>query len=236
VKGTETVRSRKIAYRLTGAVFLLLVAIVCGCAGNAQPTGRQDITAQNLQSMIADGDPIVLLDVRTVGEYEGGHIPNSANHPVEDIDTWWSTLDAQARTVAICQAGGRSARAADRLVEEGFTSVYNLLGGMNGWTGRQDITAQALENMIADGDPIILLDVRTVSEYEGGHIPNSVNHPVEDIDIWWSTLEAQARTVAVCRAGGRSASAADRLVEEGFTSVYNLLGGMNGWTGAVTTD
>jgi len=105
-----------------------------GCDSSAAPT-RHDITSAQLQEMLQDADPLVLLDVRTAEEFAAGHIEGALNRPVEDIETWWSTLDPEVRTAAICKGGARSRPAADTLLTKGFTDIYNVLGGMDGWPG-----------------------------------------------------------------------------------------------------
>lgn len=110
-----------------------------GCGGACTTCGevltRYDITAAELQAMIDDGQPLVLADVRTPAEFATRHIPGAVNLPLEDIETWADTLNPFTRICCICQSGGCGATAANTLVAKGFTLVYNLLGGMNGWPG-----------------------------------------------------------------------------------------------------
>ncbi len=120
-------------------IVMALVAAVAGCGGSGCPScpsaERQDISAAELQTMMNDGQPLVLVDVRTLSEFEAGHIPGSVNLPLSDIETWAETLNQQTRTCCICGSGNRSRTAADALIAKGFPRVYNLLGGMNGWPG-----------------------------------------------------------------------------------------------------
>lgn len=96
---------------------------------------RHDVTAAELQTMIDDGSPIILVDVRSAGEYATGHIEGSINVPLGTVATWAATQRASARIVCICLAGSRSRSAADQLVALGFSKVYNLLGGVSNWPG-----------------------------------------------------------------------------------------------------
>lgn len=99
------------------------------------PLEAADITADQLRAKIDDGDPLVLADVRTPTEFASGHIPGAVNLPLDDIDTWADTLNPFIRTCCICQSRGYNGTAGNRLVAKGFTQVYNLLGGMDGWPG-----------------------------------------------------------------------------------------------------
>ena len=114
-----------------------VLAAVAGCGGShaLAPVERQDISSAELQTIMDDGQPLVLVDVRTQSEFAAGHIPGSVNLPIEEIETWAPTLGKNTRICCICGSGARSLTAANTLVAEGFQQVYNLLGGMLEWTG-----------------------------------------------------------------------------------------------------
>ena len=78
---------------------------------------------------------------------------------------------------------------------------------------------------------IILLDVRTVAEYNERHIPNSVLIPLDELkNRAISELpNKDAKIIVYCRSGARSASASNILVNLGYTNVYNMLGGITSW-------
>jgi rhodanese-related sulfurtransferase len=120
---------------------LAIIAVViagCGGAGVVSPVPapeRHDVTAAELQAMMDDGQPLVILDVRTAQEYAAGHIPGAVNAPLADLDAWVSSYNPTDRLATVCRAGSCSRLAADQLVGRGFTDVYNLLGGMDAWPG-----------------------------------------------------------------------------------------------------
>ena len=99
------------------------------------PPERQDITAAQLQTMIDTSQQVTLVDVRSYAEYTAGHIPGSINQPLANIEEWSQGMDKRLAICCICGSGSRSRQAADILIEKGFTEVYNLLGGVNGWPG-----------------------------------------------------------------------------------------------------
>ena len=85
-----------------------------------------------------------------------------------------------------------------------------------------------LEN---SGDDCVLVDVRTQSEYDEGHLKGAILIDVKDSTFLSKAKEtlSQERPVAVyCRSGRRSASAASQLVKAGF-EVINLKGGILAW-------
>jgi rhodanese-related sulfurtransferase len=76
-----------------------------------------------------------IVDVRTPGEFSEGHIANAVNMDVtsDDFESKIATLDKEKPVMVYCKAGGRSAKAAAILKENGFKKVYDLDGGMIGW-------------------------------------------------------------------------------------------------------
>lgn len=77
----------------------------------------------------------VLLDVRTREEYAQGHIPESRNLPLQEINSAPSVIsDLSSPLFVYCYSGARSAQAATYLNHMGYTSVQNL-GGITAYTG-----------------------------------------------------------------------------------------------------
>ena len=74
-----------------------------------------------------------LIDVRTPGEYAGGHIEGARNIPVSQIAGRVGEVGAKdAPVVVYCRSGARSANAAATLRSAGFTQVHDL-GAMSRW-------------------------------------------------------------------------------------------------------
>lgn len=79
----------------------------------------------------------------------------------------------------------------------------------------------------------VLLDVRSASEYQQGHIPGSVNIPLDSIEHVMKKYPKKDTPLFVhCLSGGRSGRAVSFLKHEGYTNVKNI-GGINGYTGKV---
>lgn len=77
----------------------------------------------------------VVLDVRTPKEFAAGHIPGALNIDWNGADfaNKVSALDKTRSYLVHCAAGGRSAKAADKMTSLQFTNVYNLQGGIRAW-------------------------------------------------------------------------------------------------------
>nr|VFJ88567.1 MAG: Rhodanese-related sulfurtransferase [Candidatus Kentron sp. LFY]VFJ92526.1 MAG: Rhodanese-related sulfurtransferase [Candidatus Kentron sp. LFY] len=80
----------------------------------------------------------------------------------------------------------------------------------------------------------VVLDVRADSEIEEGRILNAIHIPQPSLANQIKRLEKYRSkpVIAVCRTGGRSASACTMLRKHGFERVYNLGGGVVGWQSA----
>ena len=102
---------------------------------SSQVQGITDLESKSFAEAIDKSSSFTLLDVRTEEEHVSGHIPNSLNMDFysEDFKKQVTTLDTNLPVYVYCRSGGRSAKAAAILAEEGYT-VYNLLGGMMKWS------------------------------------------------------------------------------------------------------
>jgi phage shock protein E len=74
-----------------------------------------------------------IVDVRTPGEYQNGHIKNSINIPLDTLPSNLSKLKKDKPVITCCASGGRSGSAKGLLESNGFTEVHN--GG--GWASLQ---------------------------------------------------------------------------------------------------
>jgi len=108
----------------------------CGCAQNS-PTDYKTITPAEVSQMMRENSKVIVIDVRTPGEYVGelGHISGTVLHPLQEIDTWVSQYENQKNQeiIMVCRSGNRSGVAAKYFSEKGFTNVYNMAGGMKAW-------------------------------------------------------------------------------------------------------
>lgn len=77
----------------------------------------------------------ILLDVRTMPEYQRGHLANSILMDVQgdDFELKIKDLDKSTPIFVYCASGIRSGKAAKILSENGFTSIYHMDGGLQEW-------------------------------------------------------------------------------------------------------
>lgn len=96
---------------------------------------------QAVQQRVAAGEDVVILDVRTAGEFTGpnGHVPGAVNLPLNEMSgrlqahaEEWQALK-ELPILVMCQTAGRSPNAARMLKKQGFTNVAVIKGGMSAW-------------------------------------------------------------------------------------------------------
>lgn len=102
----------------------------------------------------------------------------------------------------------------------------------------KSITTKELAKKIINHEEVLILDVRNSDEFnewtiEGSKVKN-INEPyfnlLDGVEPVVDKLEKDKEIIVVCAKGGSSDFIADLLDEEGFTSVYNLEGGMKAWS------
>ncbi|MBA3658408.1 MAG: molybdopterin-synthase adenylyltransferase MoeB [Gemmatimonadales bacterium] len=110
----------------------------CGYGGSVG-ADEEGITAGELRlALDADGDGLVLLDVREPHEWEIAHIDGARLLPLSVLPERLGEL-ADARDIVVhCHHGARASRAATLLRSAGFTRVRTLTGGIDAWAGDVD--------------------------------------------------------------------------------------------------
>ena len=87
-------------------------------------------------------------------------------------------------------------------------------------------------DLIAEKPGLVILDVRTVSEFESGHLEGAINIPVEVLSSHLSGLNQNDELLVYCRTGNRSTTAVGILRESDYDKVYHMDGGITSWNSA----
>lgn len=92
------------------------------------------------------------------------------------------------------------------------------------------ITPQQAREIMDSGNSVIILDVRTASEFEEGHIKDAVLLTDSEISAKSSEIlpDKSAEILVYCRSGRRSEAAARNLIDLGYTNVKDF-GGIMDW-------
>lgn len=118
---------------------IILSAFLFACSAETETSSTSPyspivISAQTGKSMMENNDEIILVDVRTLSEYQSGHIPGAILLPVDDIQSDASTIlpDLTKIYIIYCNSGNRSADASAQLTQMGYPFIYDM-GGIIDW-------------------------------------------------------------------------------------------------------
>ena len=135
-----------------------LILVLCGCQTSATyiPTtilpSATATAATNINKIVSPAEAVslitenagltdfVILDVRTADEYSSGHLQNALNIDIYQSD-FKSRISQLARTnkyLVYCRTGTRSTEAVAIMSDLGFTTIYNLDGGITQWVQAGD--------------------------------------------------------------------------------------------------
>ena len=103
-------------------------------------TKALNLTPAELLERQNSGELWRLLDVREPWEVEIASIAGAVLIPMQQLPGRLAELDADDRVAVLCHSGGRSARVADWLAGNGFTTVANVEGGIDAWSTEIDTT------------------------------------------------------------------------------------------------
>lgn len=115
-------------------LFFIITTLLFACK-NEKVKPFESITPKEFEEKIKTTDNPQILDVRTSDEFKLEHIENAVNinWNSPDFTEKAETYDKSKPVFVYCLSGGRSKKAAARLTELGFTTVYELDGGFLNW-------------------------------------------------------------------------------------------------------
>lgn len=102
----------------------------------------------------------------------------------------------------------------------------------SGGSGYGNVDVGEARDLIAEKAGLVILDVRTVSEYESGHLDGAINFPVDELSGRLSELNPDVELLVYCRTGNRSTTAVGILRENGYDRIYHMDGGIVAWNSA----
>jgi len=127
--------------KLTGyavLLFILLFGFVLPSCNAQQEQNITALSAKEASSLIekhkGDSD-FVILDIRTPGEYQSGHLKNAVmvDYYSKSFADEIGRLDKEKSYLVYCRSGNRSARAMDLFKKLQFQKIYHLSSGINSW-------------------------------------------------------------------------------------------------------
>ena len=117
---------------ITALAAIVVIAVVIFLLRQEQ---KEQVSAEDLQKRIDQGERILLVDVRSAQEYADGHIPDAILLPHKGLPDSMNEISTQHDQVIVlyCERGPRALLAQNALTGAGFLSVLHLEGDMSGW-------------------------------------------------------------------------------------------------------
>ena len=97
------------------------------------PESFVTVSAIDAKGFIGMYPDIVILDVRTEEEFNVEHLEDAINIPLQDLPWKFVELDKKKTILVYCKNGNKSAQASQTLVNNGFSNIYHLEGGITSW-------------------------------------------------------------------------------------------------------
>jgi rhodanese-related sulfurtransferase len=142
-------------------------------------------------------------------------------------------LVASFTLLAACGGSGSSSRSPTTPAAATATAGASTESGSG--TGHQLLAAGAADRLLRTPPAgLVILDVRTPAEFAAGHLANAL-----DVDVRAATFAADIAKLdpkvpyfVYCHSGNRSATASTYLEQHGFTTIFELQGGITAWQAA----
>ena len=113
--------------------------VIAHLEASAEQDAKMQISPHELSSVLGDGQPLRLLDVRSREEHEAVSLPGSELMTQELLQKLFGEDKAQ-RIVVYCHHGVRSLDSAAYLIGHGMSKVQSLAGGIDAWSCEVDQT------------------------------------------------------------------------------------------------
>ncbi|GMA64259.1 rhodanese-like domain-containing protein [Alicyclobacillus fastidiosus] len=93
-----------------------------------------NVLSLDVQERIKRGEALQVIDVREDNEVAAGKIPGAKHIPVGQIPDRMDEIDPHRQAIMVCRSGGRSAKACEFLMANGYSNVKTMMGGMTAWS------------------------------------------------------------------------------------------------------
>ena len=199
----------------------------------------RDLSPAQVQTRIEAGATV--LDARDTAAFGGVHIPGSINIGLAKQTANWigMVIEPAAELVLVVTDEEAYEAMSTHLHRIGYDNIAGFLyGGIAAWQEagypiRQlwQISTEALQKKLS-GNHFRLIDVRTPTEWETGHVQGARHFPLTELLKGNLDFPKDEEIIAMCGIGYRGNIAASFLQGQGFSHVHSLAGGMKAWMNA----
>jgi hydroxyacylglutathione hydrolase len=181
---------------------------------------------------------MTVLDIRMPHSFGGAHIPGSLSIWLEGLSEYGGYyLDYERPILLVVENRNQLTEAVRSLVRIGYDDIPGYLRvGMDMWcragapVAMTKMTTPAqVKGWIESGKEIALVDVRNMHEVRSGVIANSKIIHIGSIESRLNDIPRDKPIIIYCSSGYRGGMGAGLLLKNGYTDVWNMLGGSNAW-------
>lgn len=180
-----------------------------------------------------------VVDARPKAEFANGHIPGTISIPNNKaFSTWAGWLVSYDKPFIVIISGDKVADVMRRLMRIGldhiqgyYPNVTDLEASLGPLQKFKQVELDDLAQRLGNDD-IVVIDVRSVVDYEMGHIPGSWNIHTGYLTDRLGEIPHDKTVVVSCESGDRSSIGVSLLEREGFANVENFPPGFSGWYSA----
>jgi hydroxyacylglutathione hydrolase len=178
----------------------------------------------------------VLVDVRTMLAFGGGHISGALNiggTPILSIWAGWM-LDPEKPILLVMESDDDLEKIVRLFVRTGYTKFAGyLIGGMKAWDAAgfpiERIGQMSVHELNDRKSSLQIIDVRSPGEWKKGHVPGARHIFVPDLGKRMTELDRNKPTAVYCGSGYRASIATSILKPQGFAELWNVPGSWEAW-------
>lgn len=200
-----------------------------------------ELEAALFKDCMEDPD-ILVLDARSYNAFGSQHIPDAWHLDLRgNFPTFAGWMLPTDKDILLVAEDYQKALEANRWARRvGVDRIVGYLdGGLPGWAvsglpscGVHQLSIEALHDRMNGEANFQLLDVRAQKEFADSHIKGALNIPVADLRTRSGELGQDQDVLVICSSGNRSSLATSILLQHDFKAVYNVAGGMTGYSAA----
>lgn len=177
----------------------------------------------------------VVVDLRTIDAFSGGHIPGSLSIAAANVPSyigWFVDTEAQ---ILLVGESDKVIKAVTYLGRQGYDNVMGYLaGGIYDWTvsnlaieTTKLYTPKELISAVNVSDDLTLIDVRSPEETETGMLKGALNIPIKGFSSRIGEIPPNSQVVFYCAEGPRAVATTSALQRAGHPNAAMLRGGLN---------
>lgn len=218
---------------------------------NAVYSDYKYITSKELREKIINGENVIIIDIRDSVSFKKEHIEDSINITPDQIAEEVAKLDKKSLIVIVgynFEDKNAEAGAVKFFKDYGFEEVMALSGGIFAWKTNSNSTIgignpesivdqskvekiipAQLKLAIENDYPVFIIDTRSTALFAQGHIPSSINIPLDDLERRKEEISSSKEIIVYGDSELSDFQASVKLHDLGFLANYTIDGGFSSW-------